>query len=80
MLRVARVACVRSAIRCGEQRLRDHFQANGSEVTDVRIMRTKDGRSRMFGFVGFRTPEEADIGLASRGVCKVLEAAPLPEV
>eukprot|EP00962_Isochrysis_galbana_P044290 scaffold17138_cov82-Isochrysis_galbana.AAC.3 len=46
--------------RCDERRLREHFELRGSEVTDVRVMRTREGKSRMFGFVGFRTPEQAE--------------------
>ncbi|KAL6058709.1 Multiple RNA-binding domain-containing protein 1 [Balamuthia mandrillaris] len=41
-----------------EDRLKEHFSQKG-EITDVKILRTKDGRSRMFGFIGFRTAEEA---------------------
>eukprot|EP01138_Halocafeteria_seosinensis_P002857 gb/GECG01002918.1/.p1 GENE.gb/GECG01002918.1/~~gb/GECG01002918.1/.p1 ORF type:complete len:897 (+),score=177.71 gb/GECG01002918.1/:1-2691(+) len=41
-----------------EQRLKDHFQAKGT-ITDVKLLRKKDGRSRQLAFVGFRTPEEA---------------------
>ncbi|XXG68621.1 hypothetical protein AAC387_Pa06g1667 [Persea americana] len=42
-----------------EDRLRDFFSQKG-EVTDAKIMRTKDGKSRQFAFIGFRTEEEAD--------------------
>ncbi|XP_031480603.1 uncharacterized protein LOC116250805 [Nymphaea colorata] len=41
-----------------EDRLRDFFSEKG-EVTDAKIMRTADGKSRQFGFVGFRTEKEA---------------------
>ncbi|KAJ8906035.1 hypothetical protein NDN08_002535 [Rhodosorus marinus] len=41
-----------------EERLKNHFSSAG-EVTDARIRRTKDGRSRQFGFVGFRSSDEA---------------------
>ncbi|KAL2244495.1 UNVERIFIED_CONTAM: putative RNA-binding protein 19 [Sesamum indicum] len=41
-----------------EDRLRDFFSQKG-EVTDAKLMRTKDGKSRQFGFVGFRTDHEA---------------------
>jgi multiple RNA-binding domain-containing protein 1 len=41
-----------------EDRLRAHFSKVG-EVTDVRVCRTVNGRSRQFGFVGFRTDTEA---------------------
>ena len=41
-----------------EKELREAFSARG-EVTDVRVMRSKDGKSRQFAFVGFRTEEEA---------------------
>ena len=32
----------------------------GGEVTDVRVMKTRDGKARQFGFVGFRTAEAAE--------------------
>eukprot|EP00963_Diacronema_lutheri_P014249 scaffold2858_cov659-Pavlova_lutheri.AAC.220 len=45
-----------------EKRMREHFGAMG-EVTDVKIVRLKDDtggtKSRQFGFVGYRTDEEA---------------------
>ena len=44
---------------CDEKRLKQHFTRDGGEVTDVRVMRTQAGKSRLFGFVGFRTPEAA---------------------
>ncbi|KAJ6695206.1 SERINE/ARGININE RICH SPLICING FACTOR [Salix koriyanagi] len=42
-----------------EDRLRDFFSQKG-EVTDAKIMRTADGKSRQFAFVGFRTEHEAE--------------------
>ncbi|CAG9460741.1 unnamed protein product [Pedinophyceae sp. YPF-701] len=41
-----------------DKRLREHFAAKG-EVTDCKILRTKDGRSRQMAFVGFKTAAEA---------------------
>ncbi|KAL8236003.1 hypothetical protein R6Q59_017084 [Mikania micrantha] len=41
-----------------EERLRDYFSQKG-EVTDAKLMRTRDGKSRQFGFVGFRSDKEA---------------------
>jgi multiple RNA-binding domain-containing protein 1 len=41
-----------------DDRLRALFAAQ-ADVTDVKIMRTRYGESRKFGFVGFRTPEAA---------------------
>eukprot|EP00249_Psilotum_nudum_P021049 c27951_g1_i2 orf=1058-2851(-) len=41
-----------------DERLREHFSAIG-EVTDAKIIRTRDGRSRQFGFVGYRTAKDA---------------------
>eukprot|EP00924_Labyrinthula_sp_SR-Ha-C_P013397 augustus_masked-scaffold_5-processed-gene-1.5-mRNA-1 protein AED:0.03 eAED:0.03 QI:0/-1/0/1/-1/1/1/0/688 len=35
-----------------EKGLKKHFVSNGFTVTDVKVLRTKDGRSRCFGFVG----------------------------
>jgi RNA recognition motif-containing protein len=40
------------------EQLRKHFSAQG-DVTDARILFTGDGRSRQFGFVGYRTEAEA---------------------
>ncbi|KAI3433825.1 hypothetical protein D9Q98_003629 [Chlorella vulgaris] len=45
-----------------DRRLREHFAAKG-EVTDAKVMRTRDGKSRCFGFVGFRSPVEAEAAL-----------------
>ncbi|KAF8412655.1 hypothetical protein HHK36_000623 [Tetracentron sinense] len=45
-----------------EDRLREFFSQKG-EVTDAKLMRTKDGKSRQFAFVGFRTEQEAEEAL-----------------
>lgn len=45
-----------------DARLREHFAQKGS-VTDVKLMRRPDGTSRRFGFVGFRTEDEARAAL-----------------
>lgn len=41
-----------------EKDLRDHFGSRG-EITDVRVVKTKTGKSRQFGFIGFRTEQQA---------------------
>eukprot|EP01025_Chloroclados_australasicus_P022430 TRINITY_DN23128_c0_g2_i3.p1 TRINITY_DN23128_c0_g2~~TRINITY_DN23128_c0_g2_i3.p1 ORF type:complete len:749 (-),score=111.18 TRINITY_DN23128_c0_g2_i3:374-2620(-) len=41
-----------------EKRLREHLQ-QFNDFTDLKIMKTKDGKSRQFAFVGYKTPEEA---------------------
>ncbi|KAK4741438.1 hypothetical protein SAY87_025026 [Trapa incisa] len=41
-----------------EDRLREVFSQKG-EITDAKLMRTKDGKSRQFAFIGFRTEVEA---------------------
>ncbi|XP_068634318.1 uncharacterized protein [Aristolochia californica] len=52
--------CVKNLPRyIAEDRLRDFFSQKG-EITDAKIMRTKDGKSRQFAFVGFRTEAEAE--------------------
>jgi multiple RNA-binding domain-containing protein 1 len=53
--------CVKNLPKhCDEKRLRQHFAQSGEgDVTDARVMRTKEGKSRLFGFVGFRTPQAA---------------------
>lgn len=43
-------------------RLRQHFQQKGSPacaLTDAKVSLKRDGTSRRFGFVGFKTPQEA---------------------
>lgn len=45
-------------IRFDDKRLRELFSSSG-EVTDAKVIKTKDGRSRQFGFIGFRSKEEA---------------------
>ncbi|XP_022865573.1 multiple RNA-binding domain-containing protein 1-like [Olea europaea var. sylvestris] len=51
--------CVKNLPRyVSDDRLREFFSQKG-EVTDAKLMRTKDGKSRQFGFVGYRTEQEA---------------------
>ncbi|CAN6236209.1 unnamed protein product [Urochloa humidicola] len=45
-----------------ERRLREVFSRKG-EVTDAKVIRTKDGNSRQFAFIGFRTNEDAEEAL-----------------
>lgn len=52
--------CVKNLPKyAAEDRLREFFSQKG-EVTDAKLMRTTDGKSRQFGFVGFRTEQEAE--------------------
>lgn len=52
--------CVKNLPRYAkEDRLREFFSQKG-EVTDAKLMRTSDGKSRQFGFIGFRTEREAE--------------------
>lgn len=62
-----------------EDRLKEHFSEKG-EVTDVKIIRTSDGRSRQFAFVGYRTEQEASSAVSyfdrsfidtSRLICEI---------
>ncbi|KAJ1649931.1 Multiple RNA-binding domain-containing protein 1 [Dispira simplex] len=41
-----------------DDRFREHFSAT-SEVTDCKLMKTPDGRSRKFGFIGYATEKAA---------------------
>ncbi|KAL1936134.1 hypothetical protein VTP01DRAFT_268 [Rhizomucor pusillus] len=41
-----------------EEQLKDHFAAKG-QVTDAKLMRTSDGKSRRFGFVGYKDEKSA---------------------
>ncbi|KAK5671909.1 Multiple RNA-binding domain-containing protein 1 [Batrachochytrium dendrobatidis] len=45
------------------ERLKNHFSKKG-QVTDVKLATTKDGVFRCFGFVGFKTQEQAESALA----------------
>lgn len=44
--------------RFNDDQLRELFSFAG-EVTDAKVIKTRDGKSRQFGFVGFRTSQEA---------------------
>ncbi|OMJ26405.1 Multiple RNA-binding domain-containing protein 1 [Smittium culicis] len=44
--------------RYSEERMKSHFSEKGT-VTDVKIMKTLQGDSRKFGFVGFKSEKEA---------------------
>eukprot|EP00611_Tribonema_gayanum_P020197 TRINITY_DN363_c0_g1_i2.p2 TRINITY_DN363_c0_g1~~TRINITY_DN363_c0_g1_i2.p2 ORF type:complete len:330 (-),score=115.44 TRINITY_DN363_c0_g1_i2:1493-2482(-) len=41
-----------------DARLKKHFSSLGT-VTDAKVVRTKDGKSRLFGFVGYATEKDA---------------------
>lgn len=46
-----------------QQRLRAHFEAKdgpGGTLTDVKLLLNSDGTSRRFGFIGYKTPAEAE--------------------
>ncbi|CAG8654596.1 25827_t:CDS:10 [Gigaspora margarita] len=45
-----------------DQKFRAHFSTKG-QVTDAKIIRTADGKSRCFGFIGYRTEKEANDAL-----------------
>ncbi|KAF6134984.1 hypothetical protein GIB67_021734 [Kingdonia uniflora] len=47
---------------CAEDRLKEFFSRLG-EITDSKLMRTKDGKSRQFAFIGFKTEQEAEQAL-----------------
>lgn len=71
-----------------EERIRDFFSRKG-EVTDAKLMRTKDGKSRQFGFVGYRTEQEAEEAVkyfnksymdSSRIICEIARKVGDPEI
>jgi multiple RNA-binding domain-containing protein 1 len=41
-----------------EAKLKEVFETKGT-VTDVKVIKTKDGRSRRFAFIGFKSEEAA---------------------
>lgn len=45
---------------CSEQRLRQHLEPYRHLITDLKLLRTKNGKSRQFCFVGLKTPEAAE--------------------
>lgn len=45
-----------------EERIRSIFAAKG-ELTDVKLCRTKDGKFRRFGFIGYKTEDQAKAAL-----------------
>ncbi|KAK9464023.1 uncharacterized protein V1516DRAFT_669329 [Lipomyces oligophaga] len=42
-----------------EDKFRQHFAQHGGFITDCKLMRKWDGQSRKFGFLGFKSPEDA---------------------
>ncbi|KAL2930768.1 Multiple RNA-binding domain-containing protein 1 [Bienertia sinuspersici] len=42
-----------------EDRLKEFFSEKG-EVTDAKLMRTREGKNRQFAFIGYRTEKEAE--------------------
>lgn len=42
-----------------EAMIRQHFSSRGT-ITDVKLLRKRDGSSRRFAFVGYKSPEEAE--------------------
>ena len=54
--------CVKNLpVHYTEDDITSHFSTlPGTQLTDVRVMRTPDGRSRKFAFIGLRSAEEAD--------------------
>ncbi|PKC74288.1 hypothetical protein RhiirA1_515403, partial [Rhizophagus irregularis] len=45
-----------------DNKFREHFSSKG-QVTDAKIIKTSDGRSRCFGFIGYRSEQEANDAL-----------------
>ena len=46
-----------------QDRLRKHFEGTegpGGTLTDVKLVSNADGASRRFGFIGYKTPTEAE--------------------
>lgn len=46
-----------------QDRLRKHFESTdgpGGTLTDVKLVLNADGTSRRFGFIGYKTPAEAE--------------------
>ncbi|KAL6499992.1 hypothetical protein OROGR_027902 [Orobanche gracilis] len=52
--------CVKSLPKYyAEDELRNLFSQRQGVITDVKLMRTKDGKSRQFAFIGFHSDQEA---------------------
>ncbi|KAK7205141.1 multiple RNA-binding domain-containing protein 1 [Myxozyma melibiosi] len=42
-----------------DEKFKSHFADHGGVITDCKVMRTRGGQSRRFGFIGFRAAEDA---------------------
>ncbi|XP_030512934.1 multiple RNA-binding domain-containing protein 1 isoform X1 [Rhodamnia argentea] len=71
-----------------EDRLRELFSQKG-EIKDVKLMRTIDGKSRQFAFIGFRTEQEAQEAIryfnksyidTSRIICEIARKVGDPDI
>ncbi|KAL6514891.1 hypothetical protein OROGR_020470 [Orobanche gracilis] len=56
--------CVKNLTKdAKEVGLREFFSTEGGQITDVKLMRTKDGKSRQFAFIGFRSDDDAQVAI-----------------
>lgn len=54
----SRVIVKNLPLNIDEEKLKKHFEAQ-APVTDVKLMKTRSGKSRRFGFLGFKSDEDA---------------------
>ncbi|KAK9465420.1 hypothetical protein V1512DRAFT_277415 [Lipomyces arxii] len=46
-------------LNLSDDRFREHFAEHGGIITDCKLMRTRSGMSRRFGFIGFKSAQDA---------------------
>ncbi|KAK9373268.1 uncharacterized protein V1513DRAFT_449530 [Lipomyces chichibuensis] len=56
---MSRIIVKNLPLTLSDERFRQHFAEHGGAITDCKLMRTRYGASRRFGFIGFRSPQDA---------------------
>ncbi|KAK9321457.1 hypothetical protein V1517DRAFT_326423 [Lipomyces orientalis] len=56
---MSRIIVKNLPLNLSEEKFRERFAEHGGVITDCKLMRTRNGTSRRFGFVGFRSAQHA---------------------
>ncbi|KAK9362438.1 hypothetical protein V1504DRAFT_326356 [Lipomyces starkeyi] len=56
---MSRIIVKNLPLTLSDERFRQHFAEHGGAITDCKLMRTRNGASRRFGFIGFRSSQDA---------------------
>ncbi|KAK9476172.1 hypothetical protein V1514DRAFT_337647 [Lipomyces japonicus] len=57
---MSRIIVKNLPLTMSDEKFRQHFADHGGIITDSKLMRTRNGQSRRFGFIGYRSSADAD--------------------